>query len=174
MLPTLSTHQREREAIKKDHLKNQKLSFSSPLPILSHAAYPSWSIKPKGMDANINLSFLPGDCFTLRHAEGFRVGQVIRVCRDGTLVVKLWSCDTNVTESSWSYYLPIVLRESGEEATIPRPTSLAALVFICNANDIYIKLFFPICLRDEENFLYTKPNSSRSCTIIAISEPDHR
>jgi hypothetical protein len=41
------------------------------MPILSHAAYSSWFIKPKVMDANENLSILPGDCFTIRYPEGF-------------------------------------------------------------------------------------------------------
>jgi hypothetical protein len=51
----LSTHQREREREREretiEKIPPQKLPFASTLPILSHAAYSSWFIKPKVMDA---------------------------------------------------------------------------------------------------------------------------
>jgi hypothetical protein len=89
------------------------------------------------MDVNEDILFLPGDCFRIRHPEGFRVAQIKRVQQDGSFVVALFQHDPHATDTSaWNYYLPAVLIAAEEEATMSRPSSLTSLVFVCHANRI--------------------------------------
>ncbi len=89
------------------------------------------------MEINEELIFLPGDCFRIEHPDGFRIAQVIRTLQDGNLAVVLWILGPNaVQQGASNYYLPVILMEAGEEATVERPQSLASLVFMFNADSI--------------------------------------
>jgi hypothetical protein len=89
------------------------------------------------MELDEDILFLPGDCFRIRHPQGFRVAQIRRVQQDGSLAVELFQHDPRGRDNSASnYYLPAVLISAEEEATMARPSSLASLVFVCHANRI--------------------------------------
>jgi hypothetical protein len=89
------------------------------------------------MNNDDDLLLLPGDCFRIHHPDDLRIAQVLQTTQNGNIAVSLWSHDPDAAQvESWNYYHPVILKESGEEATMERPNSLASLVFVFPINKI--------------------------------------
>ncbi len=118
------------------------------------------------MEPDEVILFLPGDCFRIRHPEGFWVAQIKRVQQDGSLAVTLFQHDPcGRDNSALNYHLHVALISAEEEATMARPSSLASLVFVCHANRIE-NLTYHYVYGMQNVFCVTI--SYPSCTIASI------